>query len=704
MEPRYAVGPSTSTRGFLISHAVAPVALAQPVAANGTAASGQMRVDGGDVPGMGSSGSGGFSPSGDSGSDEGGDSGDDGAGGTWTESWQSTWSNSSASDDQGNTSSESKTTYTYTFTDSGTTSDGSTYQFSEQINNSSDNTSVTRGGITTNTNQSEDDTTYSDQMTDANGDTYSDGGSSSSTSHGTLIIDSTGYHGKSASDGTSSDHFEFHCTAGSSSAKTSGSDQSTDHSEGTLHLWAFNILDTSTSNSTHDDSGSVNSTTDLSDDGGGSDKSGYSTKYTNHNDTQTTFDGSTWSGTYAANSTSDEEDKEFQDVQLANGNAYGWTATYNDKLTSTTAPGSGSSSTYAYDDSGSDYGNASVSAEGDSQTSDYSDHYKDHADGGSNADGGTYYNESAGGDGTAHSSLSFSVGADSGTITSHDDYQYSATAGGSTSGGNGSDDFGMMSYAVNGGMAPASAMRAGPGSSSSETSSYSSSDDNGETFQVHLVGDGGDSFDDNGTHEFHIKDDNGAVTVSANDSATATQHSADGGTATESVHLSETVSPDGTVEVSSSTSGTDSVSASFWAAIVRRDYQGALAIMKLATDTGFTIANNVKTGMAASSALPRKIYQDLPAKPQLRTVASQRAMEVFRAAGQNPTIIRIRDKLGTSWFFLEDGTPFASNKFHEAVVVGGRYFCAFTGPAGMTKAEYIAKLESLNLIPIFTNR
>ena len=53
MEPRYAVGPSTSTGGYLISHAVAPVALAQPAAANGTAASGQMRVDGGDVPGGG---------------------------------------------------------------------------------------------------------------------------------------------------------------------------------------------------------------------------------------------------------------------------------------------------------------------------------------------------------------------------------------------------------------------------------------------------------------------------------------------------------------------------------------------------------------------------------------------------------------------------------------------------------------------------
>ena len=650
---------------------------------------------------MGSSGSGGFSPSGDSGSDEGGDSGDDGAGGTWTESWQSTWSNSSASDDQGNTSSESKTTYTYTFTDSGTTSDGSTYQFTEEIKNSSDNTSVTRGGSTTNTNKSQDDTDYANQITDGNGDTYSDGGSSSSTSHGTPIIDSTGYHGKSASDGTSSDHFEFNCTAGTSSAKTSGSDQSTDHSEGTLHLWAFNILDTSTSNSTHDDSGSVNSTTDLSDDGGGSDKSGYSTKYTNHNDVQTTFDGSTWTGTYAANSTSSEEDKQHGDVKLANGNAYGWTATYNDKLTSTTAPGSGSSSTYSYDDSGSDYGNASVSAEGDSQTSDYSDHYKDHADGGSNADGGTYYNESAGGDGTAHSSLSFSVGADSGTITSHDDYQYSATAGGSTSGGNGPDDFGMMSHAVKGGMAPASAMRAGPGSSSSETSSYSSSDDNGETFQVHLVGDGGDSFDDNGTHEFHIKDDNGAVTMSADDSATATQHSADGGTATESVHLSETVSPDGTVEVSSSTSGTDSVSGSFWAAIVRRDYQGALAIMKLATDTGFTIANNVKTGAAATSALLQKIYKDLPASAARCQDAALRASDVFLAAGRNPTILTVRDKFNAPIFKLKDGTIFSTKGFHQMVSVGGRMYDALTGPEGLPIQEYIALLRSLDIIPIF---
>jgi hypothetical protein len=47
-------------------------------------------------------------------------------------------------------------------------------------------------------------------------------------------------------------------------------------------------------------------------------------------------------------------------------------------------------------------------------------------------------------------------------------------------------------------------------------------------------------------------------------------------------------------------------------------------------------------------------------------------------------------------FNLADGTspPITRNGYHVVVRVGDRIYDAFTGPAGMTVAEYMARLQA----------
>jgi RHS repeat-associated protein len=145
--------------------------------------------------------------------------------------------------------------------------------------------------------------------------------------------------------------------------------------------------------------------------------------------------------------------------------------------------------------------------------------------------------------------------------------------------------------------------------------------------------------------------------------------------------------------------GPDSVSGSFWAAILRGDYQAALAILETSTSVGFNIANNVRTGMTAVGALIGKIIADLPAKSGQCAQAAQRIADVFRAAGQSPVIVEFRNRLGGLYFTLPDGTRFATQGWHQVVMVGGRVYDALTGPAGMPVQEYVKFLIKLGIIP-----
>ncbi len=110
------------------------------------------------------------------------------------------------------------------------------------------------------------------------------------------------------------------------------------------------------------------------------------------------------------------------------------------------------------------------------------------------------------------------------------------------------------------------------------------------------------------------------------------------------------------------------------------------------------------TGVSALTGVLNKIFAQFPAQAQQCVQAAQKVSAVFTAMGQNPQTIQITDRLGARIFFLADGTTrFASTGFHQAVVVNGRVYDALTGPAGMTLADYILKLKSLNIDPVITN-
>ena len=152
----------------------------------------------------------------------------------------------------------------------------------------------------------------------------------------------------------------------------------------------------------------------------------------------------------------------------------------------------------------------------------------------------------------------------------------------------------------------------------------------------------------------------------------------------------------------STTAAGDTVSGSFWAALIAGKYTEALALLQTATSSGYAIAAN-KSGVTAVAGLISHIVAKFPASAQQCPTVASKISEVFRAAGQNPTTITITDAYKARFFFLADGiTPFASDFKHVATLVNGRVYDALTGPAGMLVVDYRAMLVGLNLSPVIT--
>ncbi|HYO74427.1 MAG TPA: hypothetical protein VEU33_50965 [Archangium sp.] len=126
----------------------------------------------------------------------------------------------------------------------------------------------------------------------------------------------------------------------------------------------------------------------------------------------------------------------------------------------------------------------------------------------------------------------------------------------------------------------------------------------------------------------------------------------------------------------------DSVRVKMLAAIARGDIAGAISMWQLATNrdtvppalaalqSAFSLANRM-AGPCARVA--KDIYQG------------------FKSLGGNPQYLRISSTQGDflSW---QSRTLMSDNNRHFLVEYEGRFYDAFTGPAGMLRAEYLKSL------------
>jgi RHS repeat-associated protein len=126
----------------------------------------------------------------------------------------------------------------------------------------------------------------------------------------------------------------------------------------------------------------------------------------------------------------------------------------------------------------------------------------------------------------------------------------------------------------------------------------------------------------------------------------------------------------------------DSIKIKMLAMIARGDIAGAIAYHQLHTGRA-TIPKALQAMQSAFAAANRVAGQ-----------CQQVAKDIysgFHYLGTKPEYLRITSTEGDflSW---QGRTMVSNNNFHVAVRQGGRIYDAFTGPAGMTEAEYIATM------------
>ena len=147
----------------------------------------------------------------------------------------------------------------------------------------------------------------------------------------------------------------------------------------------------------------------------------------------------------------------------------------------------------------------------------------------------------------------------------------------------------------------------------------------------------------------------------------------------------------------------DSVTTSFWRAIASGDIEQAVFILGQATTSSLTISTRAGTG--AVSGLLKLIFDKFPATAQQCDTAAQNVSKVFQAVGKNPQIYRFRDHYNAQFFFLDPNNNrqaiFSSRGYHVIVELEGKVFDALTGPEGMLWKDYIKKLNSLEIYPVF---
>jgi len=135
----------------------------------------------------------------------------------------------------------------------------------------------------------------------------------------------------------------------------------------------------------------------------------------------------------------------------------------------------------------------------------------------------------------------------------------------------------------------------------------------------------------------------------------------------------------------------DSVRLKMLAALARGDIAGAISMWQLATNrdtvppalaalqSAFSLANRVA---GPCGRVAKDIYQG------------------FKSLGGNPQYLRLSSSSGRflSW---QNRTLMSDNNLHFVVEYEGKLYDAFTGPAGMSRAEYLKSLV-LRGEPIFT--
>jgi len=125
----------------------------------------------------------------------------------------------------------------------------------------------------------------------------------------------------------------------------------------------------------------------------------------------------------------------------------------------------------------------------------------------------------------------------------------------------------------------------------------------------------------------------------------------------------------------------------------------------------FLIQNGITRSNAArlTGSVISTILSPYPARVQRCTQSAQLIAQTFKSAGYRPVIIRITDARAARFFSFtnESGKTvrFASNGFHEAVLVENRVFDALTGLNGKPLVEYIQFLKTnAGLIPQVCNK
>lgn len=449
-------------------------------------------------------------------------SGPDGDGGTFSYSNVMTWDYIWTWDSDGNSSYTSHTTTTMSYSDSGTTPDGVSYNFSGGENGQSDSSTVTQSdGTSHSENSSTTDSHYTIHEDDGQGNTFDGGGTSHSTSQGQGDTVAGAITGNSSSDSSTANHYTAHSEDGSSTLDESGSDWTTDHSDGTLYLLAWDVLGTSTSNTTHDDGGSDSGSMNISDDSGDTEDSGYFNEYTDHSESQVSNDWINEIFSYTASANSSDDGNGHYDVSLSDGDStesYGSSSNYQDQSQSSTDATGASTSSYSGSASGNDYGSTSIADDvGDTSSGGYNDQFSAQYQGGTNADGTSYSSYSDTGSGGDHGSMNLVNGADTLGTSTHDTYSYTASGGINSDG----SVYGTSSGSASG----------------------------GGTFSLHEQDDAGDSLDESGSFGYQEQDNNGDDSESENGTENYTLTTAANGTAsgTSGYSQSRDTSEDGSI-------------------------------------------------------------------------------------------------------------------------------------------------------------
>lgn len=126
----------------------------------------------------------------------------------------------------------------------------------------------------------------------------------------------------------------------------------------------------------------------------------------------------------------------------------------------------------------------------------------------------------------------------------------------------------------------------------------------------------------------------------------------------------------------------DSVRIKMLAAIARGDIAGAISMWQLATgrdgvppplmalQTAFNVTNRVAGPCA-------RVAKDI--------------LEGFRSVGGNPEVVRISGSQGNfiSW---QNRAMMSDNNIHFLIEYEGRFYDAFTGPMGLSRADYLKNL------------